>query len=118
MDTGEGANTIISRAHHYLANHGLGEANLFLHADNCVGQNKNNTVFQVHDDCNYKIIRVQLSNYSLPSFRCSTWCGMSWWVGTPQSAYPYACWTYDVCVRLVFWFAEAEVQMHLHQQPG
>ena len=47
-DTGKGANTVVSLLHHFLERHGLGEVNLHLHADNCSGQNKNNTVLQVH----------------------------------------------------------------------
>ena len=45
-DTGKGANTVVSLLHH-LENHSLGEVNLH-HADNCVGQNKNNVVLQVN----------------------------------------------------------------------
>lgn len=41
-DIGKGANTTISLVHHYLQTHGLKEKVLRLHADNCVGQNKNN----------------------------------------------------------------------------
>ena len=47
-ETGKGANTVVSLLHHFLEHHGLGEVNLHLHADNCSGQNKNNTVLQVH----------------------------------------------------------------------
>ena len=47
MDTGKGANTVVSLLHHFFAHHGLGEVDVELHADNCVGQNKNNTVLQV-----------------------------------------------------------------------
>ena len=43
-DTGKGANTIVSLLHHFFAVHGLGERDVHLHADNCVGQNKNNTM--------------------------------------------------------------------------
>ena len=43
-DTGKGANTIVSLLHHFLEHHGLEESDLHLHADNCVGQNKNNTM--------------------------------------------------------------------------
>ena len=43
-DTGKGANCIISRLHHFFATHSLGEKHAFLHADNCVGQNKNNAM--------------------------------------------------------------------------
>ena len=45
-DTGKGANTIISLLHHFFEVHGLGESAVHLHADNCVGQNKNNTMLQ------------------------------------------------------------------------
>ena len=40
--TGKGANTTVSLVHHYLENHSVGEQNVSLHCDNCVGQNKNN----------------------------------------------------------------------------
>ena len=48
-DTGKGSNTVISYLHHFLQHHCLGEENLQLHADNCVGQNKNknNMLIQV-----------------------------------------------------------------------
>lgn len=35
--TGKGANATISYVHYYLSHHGLGERNVHLHADNCVG---------------------------------------------------------------------------------
>ena len=41
---GKGANATISLLHHFLEVHGLKEASLLLHADNCVGQNKNNAL--------------------------------------------------------------------------
>ena len=47
MDTGKGANTVISLLHHFFGHHGLGEVEVELHADNCAGQNKNNIVLQV-----------------------------------------------------------------------
>ena len=43
-DTGKGANTIVSMLHHFFQEHGLGEVDVHLHADNCVGQNKNNSM--------------------------------------------------------------------------
>ena len=42
-NVGKGANSTISYVHHYFENHGLGETHAHLHADNCSGQNKNNT---------------------------------------------------------------------------
>ena len=45
-DTGKGSNTIVSLLHHFFQVHGLGEREVHLHADNCVGQNKNNTMLQ------------------------------------------------------------------------
>ena len=45
--TSKGSNTVISLLHHFLSNHSLGEMHLHLHADNCVGQNKNNNLLRV-----------------------------------------------------------------------
>ena len=45
--TGKGSNEVISMLHHFFETQGLGEAHCHLHAVNCVGQNKNNTVIQV-----------------------------------------------------------------------
>ena len=41
-EVGNGANTTVSYVHHYFQNHGLGESHVHRHADNCMGQNKNN----------------------------------------------------------------------------
>ncbi len=41
-DCGKGANTIVSQLHYFFKHHGLGEKKVFLHADNCTSQNKNN----------------------------------------------------------------------------
>ena len=41
-DCGKGANTVISQLDFFFTQHGLGEKEVFLHADNCCGQNKNN----------------------------------------------------------------------------
>ena len=46
VDRRKGANNVISYLHHYLENYGLGEKILFLQADNCCGQNKNNAMMQ------------------------------------------------------------------------
>ena len=46
VDCGKGANNVISYLHHYLSNYGIGEKFLFLQADNCSGQNKNNMMMQ------------------------------------------------------------------------
>ena len=43
---GKGASATCSLFHHYTAAHGLGERNLQLHFDNCVGQNLNNIMMQ------------------------------------------------------------------------
>ena len=40
------ANTVISLLDHFFSNHGLGEKSVYLTADNCVGQNKNNGLIQ------------------------------------------------------------------------
>ena len=44
FDTGKGANPVISMIHFYLKNHGLNSVTIHFNADNCIGQNKNNTV--------------------------------------------------------------------------
>ena len=57
-DTGKGANTVVSLLHHFLKHHGLGEVKLSLHADNCSGQNKNNTLagyIHVHVHCTVEV---------------------------------------------------------------
>ena len=45
-DTGKGANTVVSMLDYFFSHYGLGEATASLHADNCCGQNKNNTMVQ------------------------------------------------------------------------
>ena len=35
----------MSKLHFFFEHHGLGEKKLFLHADNCTGQNKNNRCY-------------------------------------------------------------------------
>lgn len=45
-DCGKGANAVISRIHFFFKHHGLGETEVYLHADNCCGQNKNNAMIQ------------------------------------------------------------------------
>ena len=41
-DCGKGANAVVSRIHYFFEEHGFGEKTVYLHADNCTGQNKNN----------------------------------------------------------------------------
>ena len=48
-NVGKGANTTISPVHHFLEHHGMKVDHLLLHADNCVGQNKNNAT--IHHLC-------------------------------------------------------------------
>ena len=43
---GKGANMVISLLHHFLEKYSNGEKRIVLNADNCVGQNKNNTMLQ------------------------------------------------------------------------
>ena len=45
-ECGKGANNVICRLHFFFDTHGLGEKVVFLHADNCSGQNKNNAMIQ------------------------------------------------------------------------
>jgi hypothetical protein len=45
-DCGKGANTVVSQLDFFIQHHGLGEKEVFLHANNCTGQNKNNCMLQ------------------------------------------------------------------------
>ena len=42
VSTGKGANATLSYIHYYFQHHGLQETDVYLNADNCAGQNKNN----------------------------------------------------------------------------
>ena len=65
---GKGANATISYVHHFFSRRGLGETDVHLHADNCVGQkktNKNNyflwylawqTATELHRNINYSFL--------------------------------------------------------------
>ena len=66
-EIGKGANTVISKLHFFFDNHGLGETEVYLHADNCAGQNKNNCMVQYlmwrtltgrHTSINYSFLVV------------------------------------------------------------
>ncbi len=46
VDCGKGANVVLSQLHYFFENFGLGEKEIFLTADNCCGQNKNNYMLQ------------------------------------------------------------------------
>ena len=45
-DCGKGSNVVISQLHYFFQHHGLGEKEVFLHCDNCTGQNKNSFMIQ------------------------------------------------------------------------
>ena len=45
-NVGKGANTFISLLHHFLEEKAVKETVVYLHADNCIGQNKNNATIQ------------------------------------------------------------------------
>lgn len=44
---GKGADFVISLVHHYIVNYGNGKKRVYLHADNCVRQNKNNATISI-----------------------------------------------------------------------
>ena len=46
VETGKGANAVISRVHYFFEVHSMGEEDVYLHCDNCAGQNKNNAMIQ------------------------------------------------------------------------
>ena len=45
-DCGKGTHSVVSQLHYFFTNHGMGEKEVFLHCDNCTGQNKNNCMIQ------------------------------------------------------------------------
>ncbi len=47
VDCGKGSNSVVSYLHDFLSTRPIQATHLDLHADNCVGQNKNNTMIQV-----------------------------------------------------------------------
>ena len=57
--------TVISLLHHYLAQHSHGKKCVYLYADNCMGQNKDNGSVQ------YLVLRV-LSGYEEALSYCSS----------------------------------------------
>ena len=72
-DTGKGSNTTISLLQHFFKVHGLGEREVHLHADNCVGKNKNNmmlqyllwrTVVGLHDNITLSFLIVGHTKFS------------------------------------------------------
>lgn len=61
VNVGKGSNLIVSMFHHYLENFSHGEKTMHIHADNCVGQNKNNILigylaWRVCKNMNQKIV--------------------------------------------------------------
>ena len=46
-ECGKEANAIVSCIHFFFEKHGFGEKQVYLHADNCTGQNKNNCIILV-----------------------------------------------------------------------
>ena len=86
----KGSNAVISYLHHLFEMYRLGEKNIDLHCDNCLGQNKNH---------------------------CTLWY-FAWWA-MPRCDDQKACLchhqlhatrVYKLCSRLVLWTAEVEVQ--------
>ena len=61
-DCGKGANAVVSRLDFFFHNHGFGEKDVFLHADNCTGQNKNNCMVQY---LAWRVMTNQHSNITL-----------------------------------------------------
>lgn len=73
LQTGKGANTIISLLHHLQQTHAFVKVHLQLHADNCGGQNKNRWT-NVHVGCMIYILTNILPKVTPQSTgtRCST----------------------------------------------
>ena len=69
-DCWKGANAVLSQLH-YFENHGLGEKEVHLHADNCCGQNKNNCTMQSYLASTYQQVH---NHYSYESWQSSCLC--------------------------------------------
>lgn len=72
-EAGKGANAVVSRLNFFFDVHGLGETDVYLHADNCTGQNKNNTMISYlmwrvmtgrHTNINYSFLVVGHTKFS------------------------------------------------------
>ena len=72
-DCGKGANAVISRLHYFFDHHSLGEREVYLTADNCTGQNKNNAMIQYltwrtltdrHSDITFSFLVVGHTKFS------------------------------------------------------
>ena len=78
---GKGSNVVVSLLQHYLQYHSLEEQHLHLHADNCIGQNKNNVVIQVNptisnfwtSNLRWYIIIIVSINIIVPDMESSRW---------------------------------------------
>ena len=60
-DCGKGANIVISRLDYFFSHHGSGGSDVFLHAENCTGQNKNNCMMQYWCTITTKHTNITLS---------------------------------------------------------
>ena len=67
INTGKGANSIISMLHHFFEHHSLGESDINLHADNCSGQNKNQSYwpYVICEDISLLVVK---NNCTLSTF--------------------------------------------------
>ena len=81
VDVGKGANTVVSMLHHFFETHGLGEQHVHLHADNCVGQNKNDTM--IHVSLSIRVFTDTFTSF----FDFSIFCGGLWGDFTRPSGY-------------------------------
>ena len=73
-EVGKGENAVISRLHYFFDVHSLGETGVFLHTDNCTGQNKNNVMIDYlmwrvmagrHTNFTYSFLIVGHTKFSL-----------------------------------------------------
>ena len=65
VDVGKGSNTVVWLLHHFFETDTLGESDVHLHADNCVEQNRNNTILQVSE---YDALLITYSNFNAVNF--------------------------------------------------
>ncbi|CAC5396523.1 unnamed protein product [Mytilus coruscus] len=69
---GKGANSVVSRVHHYLMYYGHGETNGKFHFDNCSGQNKTMLYCGLHKSIEYSMMIVGHTKFE-PDWHFRVW---------------------------------------------
>ena len=103
VDVGKGANTVVSMLHHFFETHGLGEQHVHLHADNCVGQNTNDTM--IHVSLSIRVFTDTFTSFLILVSSVEVYGGTS----QDHPAIIYARRAYKLFPRLGLWALQKEV---------